>query len=168
MSSGLNNNNNYQYPNLPVSIIWPENETDIPWFMARLYEQMTFAINQKDNGVFQMAISTTPTLIPNMDSTGSYLINISGSQPFVGTDGTLNYWPSYIFQCCKTSPTQDGVSTYTNNQDGVGNDLGGTGLILSFDTNPPGAPSGPTFFYIAHDGPSITGSFNVNIQGTRL
>ena len=65
--TGLNNNNNYQYPNLPTSIIWPENEDDVPWFMNRLYEDMAFAINQKDNGIFQMAISAAPTQIPNLE-----------------------------------------------------------------------------------------------------
>ena len=80
--NGFNNNNDYRLSNLPTSIIWPENQDDVPWFLNRLYEDMAFAINQKDNGIFQMAISAAPTQIPNLDTTGAYMVTVSGSAPF--------------------------------------------------------------------------------------
>jgi len=166
--TGLNNNNNYQYPNLPTSIIWPENPKDIPWFMTRLYEEMAFAINQKDNGIFQMAISENPTQIPNLDTTGSYLINVSGSEPYIDSNGRTNYWPSYIFQLTKVDPNADGDWTSTQNTDGVGPTLGAVALTITFQNVPSG--TGPKYYFINHSlsGSGIVGSFNVNIQGTRL
>lgn len=163
--TSININNNFQYPNLPVSIIWPEDEEDVPWFMMRLYEQMVSAINSKDNGVFTMAISSTPTLIPNMNNFGTYLVNLCGEKAYTGADGTLNYWPSYIFQITKSAPNEKGLDSVVQNQDGKGNDLGGVALLLTQQQVPSG--TGPYYYFINHDKAGFTGSFSVNIQGTQ-
>lgn len=168
----LNNNNNYQYPNLPTSIIWPTNPEDISWYMEQLYEQLVFAINQKDNGVFQMAISTIPTMIPNMDTTGSYLVNLSGSGPYIDSNGKTNYWPAYVFQMTKCDPFFKGLDSVAQNQDGRGPTLNTVALLLTQQQVPfygvADPRNGPYYYFIQHDGPAITGSFNVNIQGTKL
>lgn len=164
MTSDVNINNNFQYPNLPVSIIWPENEEDVPWFMMRLYEQMAYAINSKDNGVFQMAIGNTFVRIPNMNSIGAYLINISGSGPYFDSNGAINYWGASIFQVTKSDPEANGTDTEPQMQLGIGPTLGGAGFDLSYAEFPVG--SGQIYTTIRHNIPNIVGSFNVNIQGT--
>jgi hypothetical protein len=163
--TSININNNFQYPNLPVSIIWPDDPSEVPWFMARLYEQMAFAINSKDNGIFQMAISNTPTLIPNMNNIGSYLVNVGGTEEYVDEKGELNYWPTAIFQMTKTEPKQEGAITSPQTQDGRGPTLLDVALRVTQQKVP--VNTGPYYYFIQHDGPNITGSFNVNIQGTQ-
>ena len=163
--TSININNNFQYPNLPVSLIFPEDPQELAWFMNRLYEQMAFAINSKDNGIFTMAISSVPTLIPNINNFGAYLMNVSGSGPFVDAQGVLNYWPSYVFQMTKSDPNKIGTDTFTQNQDGSGPTLGGIALLLTQQRVP--AVTGPFYYFIQHNAPGITGSFNVNIQGTQ-
>ena len=165
IDTSININNNFQYPNLPVSIIWPDDPDEVPWFMARLYEELAFAINSKDNGIFQMAISNIPTLIPNMNNFGSYLVNISGTGPYTDSNGVLNYWPAYIFQMTKSDPNAVGLYSVPQNQDGAGPTLGGVALLITQQRVP--ATTGPFYYFINHDGPAITGSFSVNIQGTQ-
>ncbi len=166
MTSNLNINNNFQYPNLPVSIIWPENPDDTPWFMMRLYEQLAYAINSKDNGIFTMAISNSATLIPNINNFGSYLVNISGSGPYVDpTTGDINFWPASIFQLTKSTPNNIGLFTETQTQAGTGTQLSGAGYMISLQQIP--ASIGPYYYFIQHNIAGVTGSFNVNIQGTQ-
>ena|SRR3990167_7795814 len=163
--TSININNNFQYPNLPVSIVWPENPDEVPWFMQQLYDQLAFAINSKDNGIFQMAIGDDFTLIPNMNSFGSYLINISGSGPYVDSNGILNYWGAAIFQVTKSTPTAAGTDTMTQVQVGTGPTLTGASYDLDYQEIPVG--SNQFYTVIRHNIPGITGSFNVNIQGTQ-
>lgn len=177
--NSLNINNNFQYPNLPESLIFPEDPKELAWFMNRLYEQMAFAINSKDNGIFTMAISNNFTLIPNMNSFGSYIVNISGNGPFIDNAGNFNYWPAVVFQCMKSTPNEIGLATLTQIQDGTGPvlGLGGTAVpppaaylitSLQVPSVPPNDPTTtPFYFFIRHNVPGVTGSFNVNIQGTQ-
>jgi len=160
----LNINNNFQYPNLPVSIIWPENQEDVPWFMMRLYEQMAYAINSKDNGIFQMSIGDSFVRIPNMNSSGAYIINISGAGPYVDSLGRINFWGASVFLVTKSDPSAAGLDTEPQSQPGTGPTLNNAGFLLSYAEFPSG--SGQFYTTIRHNIPNIIGTFNVNIQGT--
>ena len=96
MTTNININENFQQANLPQSIIWPENPDDVPWFMMRLYEQLVFAINNKDSVYFKMAIGTSAVPIQNIAETGSYIVCISGSDVYKDATG-LNYWKTEVF-----------------------------------------------------------------------
>jgi len=165
IDTSINISNNFQFPTLPVSIIWPEDPDEVPWFMARLYEQMAYAINSKSNGIFQMAISDVPTLIPNMNAFGSYIVCVSGSGPYEDSTG-LNYWPCQTYSMTKSDPEAGGNATaITIGDPGVGTTLGGVTYAINQDTLGNGSTN--TYFYIRHTAPGITGSFNVNILGTQ-
>jgi hypothetical protein len=179
--SSVNINNNFQYPNLPVSIIWPLNPDDIPWFMQRLYEQLAFAINEKDNGIFTMAIpgnslAGTPALaaigavqIPNVDAFGAYLVCISGTGIYVDpATGQTGYWPSEVFSLVKSDPLSN-VNTYLthNSTEGTGFLTGADYIVSVQQAIGAIGPTYPYYFFIKHNKDGITGSFNVNIQGTQ-
>jgi len=175
MTSNVNINNNFQYPNLPVSIIWPEDEEDIRWFMMRLYEQMSYAINSKDNGIFQMAMpgnssdaTTGAVQIPNVNAQGAYLISVSGSGIYTDpATGQTGYWPAEVFSVVKSDPLSN-LNTYTTHNSSPGTGfLSGADYIISVQQLPgQTGTTYPYYFFIKHNKDGITGSFNVNIQGT--
>jgi hypothetical protein len=166
IDTSINIANNFQFPDLPVSIIWPDDPDEVPWFMARLYEEMAYAINSKDNGIFQMAISNNATLIPNMNAFGAYIITVSGSGPYTDANGVLNSWPSQSWSLNKSDPLAGGVITPLSVGDpGVGPTLGG--VFYTISTSLLGNGSLNTYFFIKHSKAGITGSFSVNIQGTQ-
>jgi hypothetical protein len=173
----LNNNINFELPHLPQTIIWPDNPDDIPWFMVRLYEQIAYSVNARDFDYFQMAISGSPSedeapvdstyvLIPNMNTIGAYTLCISGSGPYIDVNGEKNYWPSQIIGLCKSDPDDVGTDATLQSVDGVGPTLSNADYQISWARNPRTATSGPYFAYIKHNKAGITGSFNVNIDGT--
>lgn len=166
IDTSINIANNFQFQNLPVSLIWPEDPKEIPWFMARLYEQMANATNSKNNGIFQMAISNVPTLIPNMNAFGSYIVCVSGSGPYVDAAGAFNYWPAKNWTMTKSDPEAGGNATALSAGDlGVGPTLAGVDYAISQSTLGNGSLN--TYFFINHTKPGITGSFSVNIVGTQ-
>lgn len=174
----INNNINFELPHLPQTIIWPENSDDIPWFMTRLYEQIAYSVNARDFDYFQMAITgsasqgkdaavdSTFVLIPNINTIGSYSICISGNGPYIDVNGKENFWPSQIIGLCKSNPDIFGMAVTLQSQDGTGPTLSGADYIVGWGPNPRNATSGPFYTYIKHNIPGITGSFNINIDGT--
>ena len=158
----ININENFQRPDLPQTIIWPTNPDDIPWFMMRLYEQMTQAINNKDFGPFQMAIGTSATPIQNIPDSGSFILCISGEPIVTGT--TFNYWRTKSWAITKTSPTANGVATLIGEQAGTGT-LIASDYTISYATLSSNSTS--TFVHIRHNVPNVTGSFNIRIIGTK-
>jgi hypothetical protein len=112
-----------------------------------------------------MAISNNPTLIPNMNAFGSYIITVSGSGPYEDSAG-LSYWPAQSWSLNKADPEAGGVITPLSLGDpGTAPTLAGVTYTIS--TSLLGNGSLNTYFFIKHSKAGITGSFSVNIQGTQ-
>lgn len=166
----LNNmNNNYELPHLPQTIIWPDDPEDIPWYMTRLYEQMAFSINDRDFDYFPMAITSTATIIPNLQASGSFILCVSGSEPYIDANGKTNYWPTQTWALNKTSPLANGNAvTLGTAQAGSGPSLSGVTYTLSQSTQSSSIDtSGYIYYFIKHSKTDVTGSFNVRIIGTQ-
>lgn len=139
-------------PYLPPNTIVPspvEQTDEYIRYLNRLYEDIAFAVNQKDFTYFQIPISSTATNIPNLPNYGAFLVMVSGIQP------TL---PTGIWTLCKASSTVAGTMGATNplaSQPGTGAWLGNVLTITSTATN----------FQIAHNRANVTGNFNIRIVG---
>jgi len=164
MTTNININENFQQANLPQSIIWPENPDDVPWFMMRLYEQLVFAINNKDSVYFKMAIGTSAVPIQNIAETGSYIVCISGSDVYKDATG-LNYWKTEVFAVTKTQPNVNGTSASLSSQAGSGVTLAASAYTLSYGTISTNSTN--TYLKINHNIAGVTGSFNVRVIGTK-
>lgn len=164
MTFDINFNDNFQRGYLPQSIIWPENEDDIPWFMSKLYDQMVSSINSRDFGYFQMAISDKATPIPNMTNFGSYMICVGGSSQVLNEyTGVINWLPSYVWVSTKTQDTQaPAAPNLLSSQVGIGDTWSGATLTLS-DI----AVNGVRVYALNHNKAGKTASFNVRIIGTQ-
>ena len=158
----ININENFQRPDLPQTIIWPTNSEDLPWFMMRLYEQMSQAINNKDFGPFKMAIGTSATPIQNMPDSGTFILCVSGDP--TGSGATLSEWRTQSWVITKSSTTANGVATSIGTQAGT-NTLAGSTYTISYATLSGNSTS--TFVHINHNIANVTGSFNIRIIGTK-
>lgn len=162
--TSININNNFQFAILPVSIIWPEDPNQVPWFMARLYEQMAFAINARDFTYFPMAISVVPTPIENLNNFGAYLLCVGGTDKIMNTStGVVNWLPSYVWPLAKTKDTVAGtIPAPLTSQVGAGDIWAGATLTLTSQTI-----NGRVVYAINHNKTGLTGSFNIRIVGTQ-
>lgn len=165
MTSNLNINNNFQFPNLPVSIIWPNNPDDVPWFMNRLYEQMALSINSKDFNYFPMAISDTASQIQNLRNFGAYLLCVGGTNNIINpATGIVNWLPCYVWPLAKSKDTIAGtIPAPLTFQNGVGDIWNGATLTLSSIAS----VNGTQVYALNHNKAGLTGSFNIRIVGTQ-
>jgi len=163
-SSNININENFQRADLPQSIIWPPDESDIAWFMQRLYDQMSSAINSKDFNYFPMAIGSTATPILNMNAFGAYLLCVGGTDKIINpATGVVNWLPSYVFALAKAQDIAAGtIPAALTSQVGVGDIWGGATLSITTVTL-----NGQQVYAINHNKTGKTGSFNVRIVGTQ-
>jgi hypothetical protein len=114
----------------------------------RLYEDIAFAVNYRDFIFFPLAISSTATNIPNVETFGSYIILVSGQ------DSTL---PVQTASLVKSDATAVGVINVLGTQAGTGAWVGNLIIISSTATN----------FQIRHDRAGAIGNFNIRIIGTQ-
>lgn len=141
--------NRYKLPNLPTSTIVPESEDlFIPYF-NRLYEDIAFTVNSKDNSFFTIPVTDTATDIPNLPHMGAYIVCISGA---------ITDLPTITVTLCKSSSTASGTAVTLASQAGVGAWVGITlSITATADT-----------FQISHSGGAgLTGNFNIRIIGTQ-
>lgn len=173
MTFNLNANNNFQRAVLPQSLIYPRNKEDLPYYFMNLYQNMSSSINSRDFIYFQMAIGGSLTVLPYMNNFGSYIVCISGAEPYVDSTGT-NYWPCQTFSVTKGSPLVAGVTVSIGNQVGQG-PLGGTLVGVTYTDNYTTSPNESVnnlYFALSHNavtpaGKPITSTFNVRIIGTQ-
>lgn len=165
MTSNININENFNLADLPQSIIWPQNEVDIPWFMGNLYQLMAQSINRKDFNYFPMAIGNTAGQIQNLPNFGAYLLCVGGTNKIVNpTSGVISWLPSYVWALAKTQDTIAGtIPAPLTFQAGTGGIWAGATLTLTTQL----LSSGERVYAINHSVANETASFNVRIVGTQ-
>lgn len=135
-------------PFLPPNTIVPANEDLFIPYLNRLYEDIAFAVNNKDPIYFPMAVTSVAQDIFNLPNFGAFIICVSG------VDSTL---PTKTASLCKSSATVAGSITAIGAQVGTGAWAGNSIIITATATN----------FQISHDRVGVTGNFNIRIIGTQ-
>lgn len=138
------------FPTLPPNTIVPEKkDLYIPYFNT-LYENIATSVNSKDTTFFPIAITSTPTNIPNLPNFGAFLVCVSG---------VSSQLPTIVSALCKSDA---GVAGSTP---AVLNFQAGTGSI--WNTFVLAITSTATNFQIAHNNTGISGNFNIRIIRTQ-
>jgi len=135
-------------PSLPPNTIVPEEDSLFIPYLNRLYEDIAFTVNNKDNTFFQIPISSTASNIPNLPNFGAFVVCISGS------DSTL---PTITASLCKSSAIGAGSIAVLGSQVGTAAWAGNSLTITSTATN----------FQIAHNRAGVNANFNIRILGTQ-
>ena len=138
----------YDFPFLPTTTIVPENEDLFIPYMNRVYEEISFAVNERDNSYFPWPITSTAANIPNVPNFGAFIICISGETTSL---------PTITASLCKASATATGSIAVLGSQAGTGAWAGNTLTITTTATN----------FQVAHNRTGVTGNFNIRILGTQ-
>lgn len=140
------------YPDLPPNTIVPspvDKEDIFIQYFNRLYEDIAFAINQRDFNYYTMQVTSVAQNIPFIPTFGSFLILVSG------VDSSL---PTAIWSACKADASLiTGSITLINTQDGT-RDWSGFAIIVT---------STLTHFQIAHSRTGVTANFNIRVVGTQ-
>lgn len=137
-----------QQPSLPPNTIVPEDKHLFISYLNRLYEDIAFTVNNKDNIEFLAPISSSASDIPNLPNFGAFLICVSGET------STL---PTITASLCKADATAAGSIAVLGSQVGTGSWAGNALTISATATN----------FQIAHNRAGVTGNFNIRIVGTQ-
>ena len=137
---------NPTFNELPGNTIIPSLQTEDIFiqYLNRLYEDIAFAVNNKDNIAFEMPISTLATDIVTLPRFGSFMIAVSG---------TLNTQPTGIWALCKSDSRVAGVITPLTFQAGTVDWAANVITVTSTLTN----------FQIAHNRANFTGNFSIRI-----
>lgn len=135
-------------PSLPPNTIVPEDEFLFISYLNRLYEDIAFTVNNKDNIYFLAPITSTATDIPNLPNFGAYIICVSGQ------NSTL---PTITASLCKSTASSAGSIAVLGSQNGSGAWAGISLTITSTATN----------FQIRHNNAGVTGNFNIRVLGTQ-
>lgn len=135
-------------PSLPPNTIVPEDEFLFIAYFNRLYEDIAFTVNNKDNNFFQIEITDTAANISNLPNFGAYIVCVSG------TDSTL---PTLTASLCKASAAASGSIAVLGSQVGTVAWAGNALTITSTATN----------FQIKHDRAGVSANFNIRILGTQ-
>lgn len=136
-------------PSLPTNTIVPTEEDLFIPYLNRLYEDIAFTVNNKDDKFFTFAITDTPQDIPNLPNFGAYIICVSGQ---------ISTLPTLTASLCKSSATGAGSIAVLGSQVGTGAWAGSALTINSTATN----------FQISHDNAGVSGNFNIELIGTQL
>jgi len=136
-------------PLLSSSTIVPQSwDLYIPYF-TRLYENVAYNINQKDNNFFPMAITNSATDIQNLPTFGSFIICVSGIQQGL---------PCITASLCKSNATSAGSIAVLGSQAGTIAPWAAATLTIT---------STGTHFQIAHSVANTSGNFNIRFIGTQ-
>lgn len=135
-------------PSLPPNTIIPISDDLFIVYLNRLYEDIAFCVNNKDNNYFQIPITSAAANIFNLPNYGAFIVCVSG------TDSTL---PTITASLCKSDATAAGSVVVLGSQAGTGAWAGINLTITSTATN----------FQISHNRAGVTGNFNIRILGTQ-
>lgn len=125
-----------------------EDEDDFIQYLNRLYEDIAFAVNNKDNIYFPLTISNVPTNIPILPNFGAFIVCISGQ---------TNGMPAFVWALSKADANQMGVVNNISQQAGtIAPWVGATLSITSTATN----------FQINHSVANTSGNFNIRYLTT--
>lgn len=133
---------------LPPNTIVPEDEDLFLPYLNRLYEDIAFAVNARDNSYFPIPITDTASNISNIPNFGAFILCVSGE------DSTL---PTLNVSLCKASATVAGSIAVLGSQVGTAAWAGNALTVTSTATN----------FQIAHNRAGVSGNFNIRILGTQ-
>ena len=142
----------FNFNELPGNTIVPDLEPEDVFiqYLTRIYEDIAFAVNNKDNVSFVIPISDIATNIPNVAEFGAFLICISG------VEDTL---PTGVWALCKSNEDIAGTGlTPITFQAGTGD---WAGIVLTITSPAPG-----TNFQIRHNRAGETGNFSIRIVST--
>ncbi len=137
-----------QQPNLPTTTIVPESEDLFIPYLNRVYEDIAFTVNDKDNTYFTAPITSTASDIPNVANFGAFIICVGGETTSL---------PTITASLCKASSSGAGSVAVLGSQAGTGAWAGNVLTITSTATN----------FQIKHNRAGVTGNFNIRIIGTQ-
>lgn len=140
----------FPFNELPGNTIIPSLKTESIFiqYLNRLYEDIAFAVNNKDNIDFTIPISDNPVNIPNLANFGAFIVCVSG----IDTTQPVKTW-----SLVKSDAMAAGVINILGTQAGTVAWTGNNLTITSTATN----------FQIAHDRAAFTGNFNIRIVGTQ-
>lgn len=141
-----------QLPFLPPNTIVPspvDQEDIFIQYFNRLYEDIAFAMNQKDFTFFEISIYPTPINIPNLPNFGAYFLAVSGVD---------SGQPAGTWALAKSDADIAGIglTALTLQLGTIAPWLGTTLVITSTAEN----------YQIAHTG-AVPGNFNIRIVGTQ-
>lgn len=135
-------------PFLPPNTVVPEEiEIFIPYFI-KIYEDIAYAVNFKDDNYYPMSITSTASSIINLPNFGAYIVCVSG------IDSTL---PTLTASLCKSDASATGSIVVLGSQVGTSSWAGFALTITSTATN----------FQISHNNTGVSGNFNIRIIGTQ-
>lgn len=135
-------------PLLPPNTIVPESDDLFIPYLNRLYEEIAFAVNNKVDTYFPIAITSVALPIPNVPNFGAFILCVSG------VDSTL---PTLTVSLCKSDATVAGSVAVLGSQVGTGAWAGNSLTVSTSATN----------FLISHNNAGVTGNFNIQILGTQ-
>lgn len=137
------------FPPLPPNTIVPQDSDLFIPYLNRLYEDIAFAVNSKDNNFFPFSITNTSADIPNLPNFGAFIICVSGASSGL---------PTITASLCKAASGGAGSIAVLGSQAGaVAPWVAATLTITSTATN----------FQINHSVAGVTGNFNIKIIGTQ-
>lgn len=132
----------------PNTIVPPTEDRDvIQQYFARLYEDIAYNVNSRDFAAFQIAVSTTATNIPILNTFGAYLICVYG---------IISSQPVKTVSLVKSTSTSSGVVNVLGTQQGSGAWAGKDVLLTSTSSH----------FQIAHNLAGVTANFFIRLVGT--
>lgn len=133
---------------LPGNTIVPSLQEEVIFiqYFNRLYEDIAFAVNNKDNIAFDLTISNNPVDIPNLPPFGSVFLIVSGIQ---------NSQPCGIWALARSKTSIAGNRSEIVTQDGT--DAWATfGILITVEAVTKN-------FQIQHDRPNFTANFKIRI-----
>lgn len=142
-------------PSLPPNTIVPTDDSLFIPYMNRLYEDVAFTVNNKDNNYFQIPISNTASNIPNIPNFGAFIICVSASRK--ADDNS--YPPTITASLCKSSAAVAGSIAVLGSQAGQGGGVWGAATLTISST--------ATNFQIRHSVANVIGNFNIRIICTQ-
>jgi len=146
----------YDFNELPENTVVPipsEDEDDFIFYLNRLYEDIAFAVNNKDNVFFPISISDGAVNIPNLPNFGAFIICVSGQE---------NGMPSYVWALSKATINAAGTAVILTNQ--VGTIAPWIGATLTITDS--GVVNGVSNYQIRHSVAGTTGNFNIRYLTT--
>lgn len=144
-------------PLAPNTIVPEDEDLFIP-YLNRLYEDIAFAMNSRDNTYFPIAVTDTPSDIPNVPNFGAFILCVSGeASENDGAGNPIGWLPTLTVSLCKSDASASGSIAVLGSQAGTGT-WGGTNLTVTTTA---------TNFQISHDNTGVSGNFNIRILGTQ-
>ena len=142
---------NSAYPDLPPNTIVPDpvdQKSIFIQYFNRLYEDIAFAVNQRDFNYYEIEITSTLQNILFLPTFGAFIVAVSG------VDSTQ---PVKTWSLVKSNAGVAGVINILGTQAGTDAWAGINLTITSTATN----------FQIAHNRANVAANFNIRIIGTQ-